>query len=121
MTEKQFERWQTTMRIFRKVFRCHQLSERSFHIRGVQLPLCARCMGLLLGFLILGPAVTLFTFGNMYLSLAFIGIMCLDGLLQLWGVLKSDNVRRLITGLLAGYALFSIAVHIVRMIIIMIG
>ena len=25
---------------------CHQLSERSFHVQGSQLPVCARCLGL---------------------------------------------------------------------------
>ena len=28
---------------------CHQLPERSFHFRGAQLPVCARCVGLYLG------------------------------------------------------------------------
>jgi uncharacterized membrane protein len=30
-------------------FVCHQIAERSFHIDGVQLPVCARCTGLYLG------------------------------------------------------------------------
>lgn len=28
---------------------CHQIPERSFHLAGVQLPVCARCTGLYLG------------------------------------------------------------------------
>jgi uncharacterized membrane protein len=28
---------------------CHQASERSFHLAGVQLPVCARCTGLYVG------------------------------------------------------------------------
>ena len=28
---------------------CHQLSERSFHLSGIQFPVCARCTGLYLG------------------------------------------------------------------------
>src|SRR5688500_6050025 len=28
---------------------CHQLSDRSFHLQGSQLPVCARCFGLYAG------------------------------------------------------------------------
>lgn len=28
---------------------CHQLPERSFHLHGAQMPVCARCAGLYLG------------------------------------------------------------------------
>ena len=29
---------------------CHQISERSFHMDGAQLPVCARCLGIYAGF-----------------------------------------------------------------------
>ena len=29
---------------------CHQIADRSFHIDGAQLPVCARCFGIYLGF-----------------------------------------------------------------------
>jgi uncharacterized membrane protein len=31
-------------------FICHQISERSFHLAGAQLPVCARCIGIYAGF-----------------------------------------------------------------------
>ena len=37
---------------------CHQIAERSLHINGVQLAVCHRCYGILLG-LALGPMATL--------------------------------------------------------------
>ncbi|HVQ17014.1 MAG TPA: DUF2085 domain-containing protein [Vicinamibacterales bacterium] len=30
-------------------FVCHQIPERSFHLAGFQLPVCARCLGIYLG------------------------------------------------------------------------
>src|SRR4051794_17031098 len=30
-------------------FICHQLPDRSFHLAGVQLPVCARCIGIYAG------------------------------------------------------------------------
>ncbi len=117
MTEKQYIRWKKAMHIGYKVCRCHQLPERSFFFHGMQFPVCARCTGIILGFFILGPIITIFTFGNMYVSLALILLLCVDGFLQLWNILQSNNIRRLITGLGFGYACFSIIVHIVVKII----
>jgi len=112
-TEKEFRRWQKVMKICRKIFRCHQLPERSFFYRGMQFPVCARCTGIIIGFFIVGPIITIFTFGNMFLSIIFILLMVMDGLLQYNGVRESNNYIRVITGLLFGYGIFSIAMHIV--------
>ena len=113
MTQKQFERWKKLMYIGYKVCRCHQLRERSFFFRDMQFPVCARCTGIVLGFFLLGPVITVFTFGNMYISLSLIFIMCADGFLQLWNIFKSNNIRRLLTGLGFGYAIFSAIVHVI--------
>ena len=117
LTEKQFIRWQKAMIFGYKVCRCHQIPERSFHYKGMQFPVCARCTGILLGFNIVGPIITIFTFGNMYISLCLVFLMCIDGFLQLWNILESNNIRRLITGLGFGYAIFSFIVHIIVKII----
>jgi len=117
MTEQQFLRWKKAMSFFGKLFRCHQLAERSFFWKGIQFPLCARCTGILIGFVLVGPLVSIFTLGNMFLSLLLILIMCADGMLQLKGFRKSTNPRRLITGLGFGYGCFSIILHIILKII----
>ena len=111
MTEKQFLRWQRAMGFCRKVFRCHQLSDRSFIVKGVQLPLCARCTGIVIGFCLIGPIASIITLGNMFVSVALILLMCLDGVLQLKNIILSTNLRRVITGLGCGYGLFSIVLH----------
>lgn len=101
------------MAFFRKLYRCHQLADRSFIIHGMQMPICARCFGITLGILVLGPLLSVFTFGNMWVSLSLLFLMILDGFLQLKNILKSDNFRRLVTGLGFGYGLFTIPVHVV--------
>lgn len=101
------------MAFCRKAFRCHQLPERSFFYKGMQFPVCARCTGVLLGMFLLGPIITIFTFGNMYVSLGLLFIMIFDGFLQLKIKYNSNNFKRLITGLGAGYAVFSFIVHII--------
>lgn len=106
-TEKAYRRWQVCMKIGKKVCRCHQLPERSFFIRGYQFPLCARCTGIVLGFLI-APIITIFWKGNLWLSLALVAIMVADGLIQLKTKYRSTNPRRLLTGLGAGYAFFNL-------------
>jgi uncharacterized membrane protein len=37
-------------------FVCHQLPERSFHLGGVQIPVCARCIGVYGGFAVMAWA-----------------------------------------------------------------
>ena len=100
------------MKIGKKVCHCHQLPERSFFFRGYQFPLCARCTGIALGFL-LSPVITLFWESNVWLSLALIAVMITDGLIQLKTRFRSTNPRRFLTGLGAGYAFFNLLFLIV--------
>ena len=105
------------MYIGNKYCKCHQLQDRSFFYHGMQFPVCARCTGIYLGFLLLGPIITVFTYGNMYLNILLILLLVIDGTLQLYNICKSNNIRRLISGLGFGYASFSILVHIIIKII----
>ena len=114
MTNKQYRAWERTMHIFGKLFHCHKLAERSFHIRGVQLPLCARCTGIVFG-LMLGPILCIFLPINMFVSIALVLVMAFDGFTQYFGLRKSKNILRLFTGLGYGYAIVSFIFHIVRM------
>lgn len=115
MTNKQYLRWKKCMAFFGKLFRCHQLSSRSFHVCGFQFPLCARCTGILLGLVLLGPLACVFLPLNMYVSLFFVLALIVDGFTQLKGWRKSNNCLRLITGLGFGYAIVSFVFHIVIM------
>ncbi|MFR8104522.1 MAG: DUF2085 domain-containing protein [Clostridia bacterium] len=91
---------------------CHQREDRSFHIKGWQFPICSRCTGILTG-QIIGISIYLFHIRvPIILSLLFLGIMFLDWYLQYKKIKESTNVRRFITGNLAGIAQVSIILEI---------
>ena len=73
---------------------CHQRAERSFFVNGRQVPLCARCLGLLIG-LFLAPIYR----ANLGVSLALISVFVLDGFTQLMRVRQSRNWLRFSSGL----------------------
>jgi uncharacterized membrane protein len=91
-------------RLSHLAFYCHRRPDRSFHLRGRPLPLCARCTGILVGY----AAGPLLFMGGLQLGLAALVGWCLplviDGTGQLQGRWESTNVRRLITGLAFGAA-----------------
>lgn len=82
---------------------CHQLPERSFFYHGKQFPVCARCTGVFIG-QILG--VLLFKSGEIssLTAVLFCLIMFVDWFVQYKFHRESNNVRRLITGFMCGYA-----------------
>ena len=95
---------------------CHQRSDRSFFVGAYQFPVCARCTGVLVGqiaaiplFFVIRPPASILVL--------FCGVMFLDWLLQDLQVRESTNIRRLITGGLAGYALMTIYILIIRFLI----
>ena len=63
------------------VFGCHCREDRSFHIRGRRLPLCARCTGELAGILLCLVSAP-FVLPSVPLALALLVPMVLDGGLQ---------------------------------------
>lgn len=120
MTEKGYIRYKRLCKIMGAIFSCHQKPERSFFIKGVQFPVCARCTGFIIGLIVVSPIVCALWVGNMYLSMALGLIALIDGGLQALKILESTNVRRLITGIGLGYAYVSTIIHIIKMIIYLI-
>lgn len=93
---------------------CHQIAERTFFVSGRQLPLCARCTGIYIGvfssFLYLAAQKRLK--GDKPVSAAFgvllaLGMMplVLDGVSSYMLLRETNNIIRLITGILFGYGL----------------
>lgn len=92
---------------------CHQMPEGSFFIKGYQFPLCARCTGILIGELLALP-LWLVCRLPLLTALLLIVPLAVDGLLQYRLLIMSNNRRRVITGLLAGYGLMTFYIHIFR-------
>jgi uncharacterized membrane protein len=94
---------------------CHQLPERSFFGGGTQVPVCARDTGIYLGFMLSLIVIALVHRGDRprefpapagWVAIALmIGAMGIDGVSSYAGLRTTTNDLRLITGLLAGYAI----------------
>lgn len=93
---------------------CHQRPERSFFFRGYQFPVCARCTGILIGYL-LWLLSFWFVFAPIWVCFIFLAIMVIDGGIQQLKILESNNIRRLITGILGGYGLIGIVFNLIKM------
>jgi len=83
---------------------CHRRQDRSLKISRYTLPLCARCTGLWLGF-VMGLSLRV---AGLHMPLLFALALMLplivDGLTQLVGFRMSNNQLRLISGVLFGIA-----------------
>ena len=95
---------------------CHQREDRSFKIKGWQFPICSRCTGILVGQL-LGILIYIFQFRiPFYISCIFLLIMFLDWYIQYKKIRESTNIRRFITGTLAGIAQVAIFIELIFLI-----
>lgn len=80
------------------VTRCHQLPERSFSLRNRQIPLCARCTGILIGAVLVPLYVV-----DLRIASLLIALMLVDGITQALKFRTSRNWIRFLTGL--GFAI----------------
>lgn len=87
---------------------CHQKPERSFFFRNYQFPLCARCTGILLGF-IFGLIIVHLTgfFKSSLMFFCFIPLI-IDGLVQKFTEYESNNLKRVMTGFIFSFAYVNI-------------
>ena len=82
---------------------CHQKPERSFFYKQKQFPICSRCTGIVIG-AVIGFIIASITAPNLLFILGFIPLI-VDGTTQYFGLRKSNNTLRFITGLLCGFSL----------------
>lgn len=99
---------------------CHQMADRSFFIHKQQFPVCARCTGVFIGY-VMSVLTFAFFITPMWLCLLFCLIMFLDWFIQFLKIQESNNIRRLITGIIGGYGYLSLQINIVAFIVIFIA
>lgn len=94
----------TMDKVLHYMFLCHRIPERSFFYKGKQFPICARCTGILIGYLFGIIYIILSKKMHILFELSLLIPISIDGLGQLYGYWTSNNTRRLLTGILAGIA-----------------
>ena len=91
---------------------CHQKSERSFRINNYQFPVCARCTGFyisIFAYVILAMLVAIhYNIFTTILAIFLIIPFIIDGVTQFLEIRESNNILRLITGLMGGIGLMII-------------
>lgn len=106
-------RWKKLMYLGGRIG-CHQMPERSFFIHGYQFPLCARCTGLLIGYII-----SIATWYLVDISPLCSAIICIplvvDGITQYIHWRESNQVLRLITGVLCGVGSVRLEIMVIIM------
>lgn len=85
---------------------CHQITERSPHVDGIQLAVCHRCYGILIG-LVVGPIVALICRGwsgrnARIFVVASLVPLALDWGLELLGIWHNSAGSRFLTGSMFG-------------------
>ena len=116
VTDKATKIWMALMNFGEKMG-CHQMAERSFFFRGYQFPVCARCIGVFAGEII---AIVMLLCGvEIPWVPAFLLVLplAIDGGVQYIKLWLSNNLRRVITGVLAGIGLTYIYYYAIRFLI----
>jgi uncharacterized membrane protein len=98
---------------------CHQIADRSFHVDGAQLPVCARCFAIYAG-AVAGAcaartsyAARTFMVRDRVVVVAAAVPTLLTALLE-WAGLHSSNVTRAAAGALLGAVLTAFVLHYVE-------
>jgi uncharacterized membrane protein len=87
---------------------CHRMPERSFFYKGKQFPVCARCTGIYIGYIAIFIFAIFLTHISLFWSFALLLPSIIDGLTQAFCNRESNNVLRLITGIMFGVGLSSL-------------
>lgn len=105
--------WLVAMKVSGYLWYCHQIPDRSFFIGKYQFPLCARCTGVLLGYIVAIVLLLLQVVMPIYLCIDFMLPLILDGSVQLLFCIMSNNGRRITTGFLFGIGLVQLLKNLI--------
>lgn len=111
---RKIKAWLYLMR-FGAAMGCHQMPERSFFYKGYQFPLCARCTGLFIGYLVGIIICFIYPFSQV-ISVVLCIPMAIDGSTQYLKLRVSTQCLRLLTGILGGIGIMMIEVKGLKMI-----
>lgn len=102
--------WIKSMEIGADIWGCHQIPERSYFVFGYQMPVCARCFGLILGEItgLIGAQFTKRFDVNVLCALCV--PLILDGTTQQISKYHSTNPRRLVTGFMSGFGVMGLMI-----------
>lgn len=95
---------------------CHQMPERSFFYKGYQFPLCARCTGLVIGYL-MGILIYFLKIINWEIAILLCIPLVIDGGSQYLKWRMSNQRLRLITGILCGIGIMVLEITVMKLLI----
>ncbi len=97
---------------------CNLNSERAFFIGSFCFPLCVRCSAIIVSILLTVTLIQIFKVKlNAKLLVVYIILIVpclLDGIMQYFFNIESNNIKRLITGVLCGVGIGNIVMFVVQ-------
>lgn len=91
---------------------CHQMPSRSFKCQGKPFIICARCTGEVAGFLLGLGLIFIYVLHPLIAAVMTLPLI-IDGTVQLKTRYESNNLKRFITGSLAGLGVFYLFYHVI--------
>jgi uncharacterized membrane protein len=111
--------YQTVIKLLRvfDIVPCHRMKSRSLTIKGYTLPLCARCTGILTGYLFFPVLLVVGWNFPLWMGILLNFPMVIDGWTQKKKYRISNNSLRFTTGIISGFGQSIIIVSVSNFII----
>ena len=101
--------WDKVYNIFLDLPICHRLPDRTFKVKNWYFPVCSRCTGFYIGafsyFIYVYFFYVEYTITLILLAIIMMTPTLLDGFTQFFDFRESNNMLRLLTGLMGGIGL----------------